>query len=66
MLRILMADKVIRRMYGDVNATITESRARKEVKLDLPLEVEGGNKMSLAFLLLPLAFVFFGGERHGG
>lgn len=63
-LRILVADKAISKLYGDPNARVAEQSKPREFRLSLPLEVEGGSKPGMA-ALLPLAFVFLGGVGSG-
>lgn len=63
-LRILIADKMISKLYGDPTATVTKRGGGRTAKLSLPIEAEGGSKSDVA-MLLPLAFVFLGGMGHG-
>ena len=64
-LRILIADKMISKLYGDPTATVTKRGQGRAAKLDLPIEAEGGSGGASMALLLPLAFVFLGGMGDG-
>ena len=59
-LRVLIADKSISRLYGDPTATVTKRRPVPQVKLTLPLEVEGGEKVNPILLAIPIAMMMFG------
>jgi len=56
-LRILVADKEISKLYGDPTATVTRPRPAREVRLSLPLEVEKGAETSPFILAIPLIFL---------
>ena len=56
--RILLADKRISKLYGDETATVVKQGQEKAVRLSLPLEVEGGGEVSPALLLIPVGLLF--------
>ncbi|MCD6524928.1 MAG: hypothetical protein J7K48_08070 [Thermococcus sp.] len=60
-LRILIADKEISKLYGDKTATVVERRSIPKARLSLPLEVEGGEKVSPILLAIPLVLMMFKG-----
>jgi len=61
-LRILIADKAISKLYGDPTATVTKKRPTPQAKLSLPLEVEGGGKgISPLLLAIPIVLAMFKG-----
>jgi len=69
LVRILTADKMISKLYGDTTATVTRPR-HVEAKLTLPLEAERGSSVSMALVFIPLAILALGGghgtEGHNG
>ena len=64
--RILLADKMISKLYGDPTATVAKPRPLRKARLDLPLELEGAPSGSwLPLLALPVGLMLLGGG-HGG
>jgi len=62
--RILMADKMISKLYGDSTATVTRERPIMEAKLSLPLTVEVTPSIPLAMIAIPL--MLWWSSWHGG
>ncbi len=58
--RILLADKMISKLYGDPTATITRPTELKTFKLSLPMKLEGQTTLSASLILLPLGLLLLG------
>jgi len=63
--RILVADKMISKLYGDGSAAVAAQGGNRYAKLKLPIEAEGSTGGASMALILPLAFVLIGGMNRG-
>ena len=62
--RIILADKMISKLYGDETATVTKPGPRKAFKLSLPMQ-RPVQTTSAGLILLPLGLLLIGGWESG-
>jgi len=62
--RIVLADRMISKLYGDPTATVTKPAGQKAFQLSLPLKLEGGTQISAGLILIPLGLLLLGGGSN--